>query len=472
MPERVLVKYFLAGGIAIIIVCCTLVLLAAAPTLAAPSLVTFTVDNKNDLVDGDTTDGVCTPGSCSLRAAIMQANKIIGHDVTIIVPSGIYTLTHAPAGDDSDNSGDLNLNGPPSGNWIINIVGAGAVTTIIDGNQLDRVLSVALTRTASISGLTVRDGLPGAFQRGGGIYNLGTLSLLQNTLTGNRAYDGGAVYNNGNLSISQSTLVQNNASNYGGGIYNDKTITLTHSIVSTNTADFGGAILNARLATVIDSTLSGNDAGHDGGGIWNVTTLVVINSTLSGNNAGQNGGGIYNADLTTNVYNSTIALNQAGVNEMLGGSGAGIYHNAVPSSSVVNLRNTLLAGNNLDTAPIYDDCYGELHSYGANLIGTSASTVNCTVTIGSGTWNYLNSLSLLGGLQNNGGPTWTHALKPGSNAIDGGDPVSGCLGPAGTLSVDQRGATRPIDGDRNGSAICDIGAFEYRPPLYLPMIRR
>jgi hypothetical protein len=70
-------------------------------------------------------------------------------------------------------------------------------------------------------------------------------------------------------------------------------------------------------------------------------------------------------------------------------------------------------------------------------------------------------------LQNNGGPSWTHALLQGSNAIDGGDPVQGCIDEnAVPLATDQRGAPRPV------GVRCDSGAFEYRPPLYLPLIRR
>ena len=135
-------------------------------------------------------------------------------------------------------------------------------------------------------------------------------------------------------------------------------------------------------------------------------------------------------------------------------------------AATFNLHNTLVAGNNVSDAPVYDDCTGTLNSYGRNLFWT---VDGCTVTTADGSWTTLNSLDSLGQLQNNGGPTWTHALLSGSNAIDGGDPVQGCVDSNSILlATDQRGAARAV------GVRCDIGAFEYRPLryFYLPLIRR
>ncbi|MEW5985921.1 MAG: choice-of-anchor Q domain-containing protein, partial [Chloroflexota bacterium] len=71
---------------------------------------------------------------------------------------------------------------------------------------------------------------------------------------------------------------------------------------------------------------------------------------------------------------------------------------------------------------------------------------------------------LLGPLQDNGGPTFTHTLLSGSPAIDMGHPA-GCTDQRqNVLTVDQRGETRPADGDGNGTATCDVGAFELASP--------
>lgn len=74
---------------------------------------------------------------------------------------------------------------------------------------------------------------------------------------------------------------------------------------------------------------------------------------------------------------------------------------------------------------------------------------------------------LLEALADNGGPTPTHALASERPAIDAGD-ESACP------PADQRGVPRPIDGDEDGTAVCDMGAYEYEPPetLYLPAVLR
>lgn len=106
-------------------------------------------------------------------------------------------------------------------------------------------------------------------------------------------------------------------------------------------------------------------------------------------------------------------------------------------------------------------------------IDARSEEAGCAInSIASGSWDYLNALDSIAPLQDNGGPTWTHALRPGSNAIDGGDALFGCVDRgAQPLVFDQRGAARVVDGDGDGMAVCDVGAYEYRPPLYLPFIR-
>ena len=114
-----------------------------------------------------------------------------------------------------------------------------------------------------------------------------------------------------------------------------------------------------------------------------------------------------------------------------------------------------------------DDCSGTVHMFAMNLIETATG---CVTDSSLGNYDFLNSEAFIGPLRDNGGPTWTHALLNGSHAIDQG---SGCLdNNVNTLTTDQRGAERPLDGTGLGSAICDIGAFEYRPPVYLPSIMR
>jgi CSLREA domain-containing protein len=412
---------------------------------AAPSVVTFTVDSTLDQIDDNAGNGAChtAANTCTLRAAVMEANLGSGLGATIVVPAGIYSLTIPAAGANPAHNGDLNLTTPTTGDPAINIVGAGAASTIINANQLDRVFRIEPDRTVNITGVTLQNGYAEA---------------------------GGGIISEGRLTLSHSTIAGNQALIYGGGLYSLGALTVTHTTLSGNLAGLDGAgIFSAGDALVVShSTIFGNHAERDGGGLYNVGGLSMINSTISLNDADANGGGIYNLEGPSNVYNTTILRNVANADgDEDGGTGGGIFNYG---GGVFNLRNTLVAGNSLGGSPDYDDCTGTLNSYGRNLF---FSVSGCTIVTSSGGWTTLNSLAFVGPLQNNGGPTWTHALLAGSNAIDSADTALGCVDASSTLlPTDQRGATRIADGDGNGTIRCDIGAFERQPPLYLPLIRR
>jgi parallel beta-helix repeat protein/predicted outer membrane repeat protein len=252
------------------------------------------------------------------------------------------------------------------------------------------------------------------------------------------------------------------------------TLTITNSTLSSNSSfDSGGGILatNGNLA-ITNSTLSGNSATNYGGGIFTggSSNLTVTNSTLSGNNVNSEGGGIYNYTGTMNIYNSSIVFNGADMDQN-GGQAGGVFNDDA-NGATTNLRNTLVAGNYVANSPQYQDCVGTLNSYGRNLIGALlvVDLGGCAVNLISGSWNHLNDLNLVGPLQNNGGPTWTHALLPGSNAIDGGDAGQGCIGSNSLpLATDQRGFARVV------GVRCDIGAYELGSGvhnLFLPLILR
>ncbi len=144
----------------------------ATGTQAAPLVVTFTVNSLLDQPDDLTIPGTChtTANTCTLRAAVMQANRTSGLGATILIPAGTYTLTIPAAGADGEENGDLNLTTPGSGSPVITITGAGAGVTIIDANHLDRVFHVHPDRGAAISDVTIRNGyLAGVNPDGGGI---------------------------------------------------------------------------------------------------------------------------------------------------------------------------------------------------------------------------------------------------------------------------------------------------------------
>jgi hypothetical protein len=258
----------------------------------------------------------------------------------------------------------------------------------------------------------------------------------QVTVSGNDSSRVIMVNSSATAEISGLTISAGNVtsgSRNGGGIYieSDSALTVDSSTFSGNMAYDGGGIYNLGTLTVDGSTFWDNRATDHGGGIANDGTLMVNNSTFSINRA-KVGGGIFSSDGTLTVDNSTLYNN-----EVHYGTGSGIYNTSL---SALYLRNTILASSS------YNDCYND------NILGASVNNLimdhtDCGSPVSSADPN-------LGPLADNGGPTQTHALRPGSPAIDAG--INGIC-----LNSDQRGIRRLIDGDGDGTTACDIGAFEY-----------
>jgi predicted outer membrane repeat protein len=261
----------------------------------------------------------------------------------------------------------------------------------VDANHASRVFYIVAGKDVTISGLTISNGKV-ISDFGGGIYNdHATLTLSGCTISGNSVDFG-----------------------VGGGIYNDgadgsATLTVSNCTISGNSAYFGGGIYNwVGTVTVTNSTLSGNWAGNAGGGIRNDGTLTITNSTLSGNfcgnSADDHGGGIYNSG-TLKIGDTILKA---------GPSGENVY-NVQQLGSVTSLGYNLSSDNG-----------------GGYLTATG---------------DRITTDPMLGPLQNNGGPTFTHLPESNSPAIDAGDP---------TLGMDQRGSgfVRVMNGR------IDIGAVE------------
>jgi hypothetical protein len=217
----------------------------------------------------------------------------------------------------------------------------------------------------------------------------------------------------------------------------------------------GGGIFNSEAtATLINSTVSSNTAG-EGGGVLNLNqfaNLILVNSTVSGNSATDDGGGVKNSGIV-HLRNATISLNLADSDGNGTGEGGGLMSGLF--GPVVTLANTIIAGNSDGGGTDAPDCFGDLASQGHNLIG---NTTNCNFTSDSGDLTNIDPLIDL--LQDNGGPTQTHALTTNSPAIDSGNPALPGTGGNVCESFDQRGATRPLDGNDDGDAFCDIGPYE------------
>lgn len=428
----------------------------AMPTRAST---TFAVNNVSDAPDANLGDGICrtSANTCTLRAAIQQANNLAGSDV-ISLPAGNYILTLPKTTKQTAASGDLDITGD------LVITGAGVDSTNIDGNGIDRLFNVLNSAEVTISKVMIQHGNPGAAANGGGIYNSGSLTLTNVVVSGNGASSGygGGIYNDGDLRLTDVTVMNNNTT-LGGGIFNalNGTATLTDVTVSDNMASrgYGGGLYINSTARLTNVTVSSNTATL-GGGIFNAinSRLTLTNSTISGNRASDTGGGIFVTDSSTmDLYNVTITNNTADSDKNGTGVGGGIS-----ALGTTTFRNSLLAGNR-DGSGQAPDCWGRLVSQGYNVIQNS---VGCTID-GVTAGNKTGQNPKLGSLQNNGGSTSTHALLPGSPALNAGNPA-GCTDElGGPIRRDQRGVARP-----HGTA-CDIGAYEAQfnvSSIYLPVV--
>lgn len=393
---------------------------ALAPAGGGFEAFDFTVTRFDDPPPDD-----CKPDDCSLREAILAANSQF-EPQTIKLPAGTYTLTRAGAGESQGFFGDLDID------FDLGIIGDGSNVTIIDGGGLDRIFDLTVFTTPGlISGVTLRNGRV-AGEDGGAVRNRGTLTLEDVVIVDSEVLNGGrggAIADFERVTLRDSTIMGNSASGAGGGLYIARKGTINNSTISDNEGASGGGIYFA-----------GNDA------------LAVNNSTISGNRATATGGGINHAGSGVGTLaSSTVTSNRADSDGNGSGSGGGV-------AGSVSLKNTVLYGN---TDPNGDpECSGVLNSLGYNVI--PAPSAGC-VLVGDATGN-VSSEPLLGPLADNGGPTWTHALLPGSPAIDAGNPL-GCTGATDLpLAADQRGGARSVGGR------CDIGAYEFgaAPPTPTP----
>ncbi len=274
-----------------------------------------------------------------------------------------------------------------------------------------------------------------------------TIHFEKMTISNNRALNGGGIAvdgrTNSKLFINNSTLSNNSATKEGGGLY-------LNTLVSAGTTTI----------SMTNSTVNGNSAlSGDGGGLRmagksDSLALTVLNSTFQGNqtnlytDAGDgDGGGLSFSKGTATLINMTIANNTAK------NRGGGMR---VEGSGVVTIQNTILASNVAEQKG--QDCHllvglMNLFSSGYNIV---QSTQNCSIDFK--TTDTIGKDPMLGSLANNGGDTQTMALLSGSPAIDGiKDSLAFCP------PTDQRGKSRPIDGDNFLGSFGDIGAYEFMP---------
>ena len=481
--------------------------------LASESVITFAIP----AADPNCTSGVCTIDLTQILPDLSTSVSINGPGAGSLIVrrngGGTYRVFHITA------TGFVTVSGLTISNGVGGIINDNAATLtvtdcVLSGNSTTAGLGGGIynnsTGPVNVTGCTISGNSAG---RGGGIFNNGpaTVSVTDSTISDNDSngsgnIGGGGIYNNstGTLNITNSTISQNAAtvaganSGSGGGVYNESgNVNVIGSTIENNailcpqcTANGGGIFNASGIVSVTNSAIRHNDltfvSGQNvsltasGGGIFNGSgTVSVTNTTLSNNTAfalstgSARGGGIYTETGTVNVSNSTVASNKASgfpTPTMIGG---GIFN----AAGTVNVKSALIALNTVvsqDGDPGSNpDASGAFASQGFNLIGQRDGTTGFnqptdqTGTLASPLDPKLDPF----GMRDNGGPTLTIALLPGSPAIDKG--TSHCLtcGPTGVLPTDQRdtGFARTYDDpavlNATGGDGTDIGAFEVQTSL-------
>jgi hypothetical protein len=473
--------------------------LSAAPTARAATLIVTNIADSGpaslraavvNAADGDTIDATGVSGTILLTSGELLATNSLtivgpGQDIlsvngnassrvfrigsNAVVAIAGFTITNGLANDGGGifNEGTLVVESTRFGGNIAErgggIHSAGSLVisncAFLDNSVEHSGGGIYGIGPVSLLNCTLNDNDAGV--AGGSVANFGALTVSDCTIDGNESGSGGGIYNeSGSVTVSNTSFIRNSAE-WGGGIFNNgdsgtATLTVKHSILRDNSAvTDGGGIFNGFLlgsgsnATlhIDNSTLSRNSASYGGGGaIANLGSAAVNNCTVNDNIASY-GGGIGNFSGTLAVTNSTISGNTAdfpsGVGTYVGG---GIYNEgvlAVESSTIS--ANTAIT----DSGGIWTSGTATINS---SIIALNAAASNADVVgVFTGAFNFIGGDPLLGLLADNGGPTMTMALLPGSPCINAGDPAF-----AGPPDFDQRG---PGFARVSGGRI-DIGAFE------------
>ena len=423
----------------------------------------------------DSYDGQCNQ-HCSLRDAVAAANQSANADI-ILLPSGTYTLTrrnlrdddNQPIDEDDNLIGDLDVTGE------VLIQGAGIGKSIVEGVNADlfvvehRLFEVRPGARLILKSLSLSTGR--SADNGGAVENHGSLLLYGvqalNNLTrewgdvdGGR---GGAIANYGDLLVSASKFegngaVKESSNPLGGAIFNSGTLQVRSSHFDNNgvgglpLSGAGTAIYSTLNARVETSSFVGNNAGElaEGGAITNEGgVLTVTNSTFSGNREGAITNG--RNDNPPAIRSSATLTNVTIVD------GIAEFSNryAVMNWGQLLIRNSLIAGNReqYGDEPVNCQNFGDHYSYQAIGLLRNDESSNCNADLFVSleqTFTQVLSPTL-----SSDGKTSFHALLPGSPALDAG--VGSCV------SKDQRGVSRPKDGNGDGVAVCDLGAYELKP---------
>jgi hypothetical protein len=464
-----------------------------AITISGPGVGNLAVNgNAKNRVFHVTGGNVTISGLTIQNGSGSGGGGVLNDHATLTIDSCIVSGNFAPdsqgAGLYNDGSGSTAqltiLNTTISGNQALSTVTLTAGGGIANDGSNGGSPTLTIVNSLVQNNLAMFDqGFPPFSGNGGGIYNNGASATVEitNSMVNNNGVGhlpggsgqtfgyGGGIWNSGVATIAGST-VNGNVAGHGGGSENSATLSITGSTVNNNTAagqvdkwewGEGGGIDSSGTLTITNTTLNGNFAFIEGGALHG--NGMVTNSTISGNQS-HTGGGISGSPTVTN---STISTNSA----VFGGNGGGIYGGGT-------IRHCTIAGNQTDNVGGGILVFGSL-TIGNTILKTGTSGPNIAIESGTvtsngynisndngggfltGSGDQINTDPILGPLQDDGGSTFTHALLPGSPAIDAGDPNF-----TPPPFFDQRGPG--FDRVRNGRI--DVGSFEVQQPLPTPTL--
>ncbi|MGQ0621752.1 MAG: choice-of-anchor Q domain-containing protein [Panacagrimonas sp.] len=396
--------------------------------------------------------GIANYGTLNLGRSTVSDNRSEGRGGGIANQDGTLSLGNSTVSGNSSRG---------AGGGIYNAYSLSLRNSTVSGNRSrDNGGGIAVQDAGlTMRGSTVSDNT--SRLAGGGIHAVyGALLLSDSLISGNTSTNGngGGIRNDsgGSLSLLDTLVSANRSGRTGGGIASDGILNLTRSTVSGNTSDeAGGGIRSSGTLRLTASTVSGNRAAT-GGGIQVDTysyyngSSTLSNSTVSGNTAASGGGGgLLTIGGRTLISQSTITGNLAADTR-----GGGVASAENPGNrTLTKFFSSIVAGNTGTDIHLLTGPIGRFLSQGDNLIGDGRGAAAFSA-IGDRTGVIDPGLAPLA---DNGGATLTHALLATSPAIDAVTRVGACR----RLNTDQRGFVRPVDGDLDGTAGCDIGAFEW-----------
>lgn len=414
----------------------------ATVTLASPcDAALFVVNNNLDVPDDSPGNGICHPvngadNTCTLRAAIMEANALGGSHV-IALPSGTYTLNRPGAQEESALTGDLDISA------TIRIVNGTSNRPLIYASQQDRVFDIRAGGSLTLENIAVSGGIanaPGTVRGGGFQVATGAqLSLDRSAVYTNIANIGGAVYNDGNLTIVDSEFYNNAITDdevnvefaNGAAVFSRGQLSISRSTFRDNGRIPGGESLNLVTSAYAIHLRETGPASP---------SAALVNTTIAGNTRGIRSEGVpLQMDMVTIAGNTGLGLRFTPDFDTLG---------------VIQLkvRQTVIVGGDAAACNGID---GSLIENNVSNRYNASSDASCGFTGGNDQQNiaypFLDSLEPYGGR--------TPVLMPmfSSSIVDAGGPI--CL----PSFEDQRGKTRPIDGNLDAENGCDLGAVEFDP---------